>query len=73
MPTQNTPPAETLDLLHGADKIAEFIFGDAKMRKRIYNLAESKAIPTFKLGATLCARRSTIKQWIVDQEQMGLA
>lgn len=71
--TESPPPSQSLDLLIGADKIAEYIYGDAKLRKRIYHLADNRAIPTFRLGNMLCARRSTIVQWIIKQERMATA
>jgi len=56
------------DLLEGADAIAEFMYGDLRKRRRVYYLAERGLIPTFKLGETLCARRSTLVSWIQAQE-----
>ncbi len=56
------------DLLRGADRIAEFIYGDQRHRRRIYHLAERKQLPVFRLGAVLCARRSVLLQWIAAQE-----
>ena len=56
------------DLLTGAGKIAEFIFGTATKRRQVYHLAECGGLPVFKLGATLCARRSTLIAWIEAQE-----
>jgi hypothetical protein len=57
---------EELDLLTGADKIAAFI---GVKPRRIYHLAETKRLPVFRLGATLCARRSTLVKWIEDMER----
>ncbi len=56
------------DLLCGADAIAEFMFGDRRKRRQVYHLAQTGQLPVFKLGATLCARRSTIVEWIEAQE-----
>lgn len=56
------------DLLEGAEGIAEFLFGDAKKRRRVYHLAENKRLPVFRLGAVLCARKSTLMDWIAKQE-----
>jgi hypothetical protein len=65
---------ETLadDLLHGADEIALFVYGDAKQRRKIYHLAETSRFPIFRLGAMICARRSVLKAWIAEQEMRGL-
>ncbi|HVS31356.1 MAG TPA: hypothetical protein VMS98_07860 [Thermoanaerobaculia bacterium] len=57
------------DLLRGADQIAEFMFGTATERRKIYHLAESSKIPVFRLGALLCARKSTLLTWIEAQER----
>ena len=69
-------PAEPLlseDLLEGAAAIAAFMFGDAKKRRRVYQLAEDgrgkDKLPVFRLGDTLCARRSTLQQWIAEREK----
>jgi hypothetical protein len=56
------------DVLRGAEAIAAFIFGDRSKRRQVYHLAETSRLPTFKLGAMLCARRSTILRWIAEQE-----
>ncbi len=56
------------DLLRGADAIADFVYGDPALRRRIYHLAERKQLPVFRLGAVLCARRSVLLRWIAAQE-----
>ena len=60
--TAKTEPVPSLseDLLRGAEQIATFMFGDPKMRRQVYHLAQTGQIPVFKLGSTLCARRSTL-------------
>lgn len=57
------------DLLRGADKIAEFMFGDTKLRRQVYHLSERKNLPVFRLGSTICARKSTLLAWIAEQER----
>jgi len=57
------------DLLRGAGAIAEFLFGDAGERRKVYHLSETSNLPVFKLGALLCARRSTLLEWVADQER----
>ena len=57
-----------LDLLSGADAIAAFM--GLKVR-RVYHLAETERLPVFRLGATLCARRSTLLRWIEGMENQG--
>ena len=56
------------DLLRGAVAIAEFLLGDGGQRRKIYHLAHSGQLPIFRLGSTLCARRSTLIRWIESQE-----
>jgi hypothetical protein len=62
----NTPLAD--DILEGADRIALFLFGDPKQRRRVYWLAEKQSLPVFRLGQSLCARKSTLRQFIERQE-----
>ncbi|PQO22007.1 hypothetical protein C2I36_15370 [Rhodobacteraceae bacterium WD3A24] len=59
------------DLLIGADAIALFVFGDVRHRRRIYYYAtEAKVrMPTFRMGNVICARKSTLLEWIVEQER----
>jgi excisionase family DNA binding protein len=45
------------DLLYGADAIAAFL---GVTRPTVYHLAETKRIPFFKIGKTVCARRATL-------------
>lgn len=70
----SAPPPETRepDLLRGADEIAAFLLGDASERRRVYRLAATGAVPVFKLGATLCARRSVLLAWMTEEERRGL-
>lgn len=59
------------DLLHGADAIAKFMFGDAKHRRKVYYLTGEapKGMPHFKMGSVTCARKSTLLNWIAQQER----
>ncbi len=57
------------DLLRGADKIAEFLFGTETKRRKVYHLASTSRLPVFKLGSLLCARRSVLLDWIASQER----
>ncbi|MBC7285486.1 MAG: hypothetical protein H5U12_29405 [Hoeflea sp.] len=61
------------DLLHGADAIARFMFGDAKHRRKVYYLTgeATKGLPHFKMGSVICARKSTILNWIAEQERFS--
>jgi hypothetical protein len=56
------------DMLRGADEIADFLFGSASQRRKVYHLAATSNLPVFKLGSMICARRSVLIKWIADQE-----
>jgi hypothetical protein len=58
------------DLMSGAGAIAQFMFGDdaEANRRKVYHAADKLGLPCFKIGGTLCARRSTILSWIERQE-----
>ncbi|MHB8267416.1 helix-turn-helix domain-containing protein [Bradyrhizobium sp.] len=57
------------DILHGADGIAAFLYGNEKFRRKIYNLVETKRLPHFRLGNMICARKSVLLAWIKAQEE----
>lgn len=57
------------DILRGAEAIAEFLFGDKSQRRKVYHLAATSHLPTFKLGSMICARRSILLNWIEEQER----
>lgn len=57
------------DILRGADAIASFLYGDASYRRKVYNLVRTRHLPHFRLGATICARKRVLTNWIADQEQ----
>ena len=58
------------DLLHGAGAIALFLFGDANKRRRVYYLASETnlKLPIFRIGNVICARKSTLLEWIEWRE-----
>lgn len=64
------PPS---DVLKGASEIANFLFGTPSRRREVYYLTETSSLPIFKLGAMICARRSTLEAWIASQEQQGVS
>jgi len=68
--TEEACPTLADDLLRGADAIAIFVFGDAKARRKVYYYAgEAKVrMPTFRMGNVICARKSTLRNWIEIQE-----
>lgn len=52
------------DLLMGANAIAAFL---GITPRQTYRLVYDAILPTFKLGGTLAARRSTLTAWLNDQ------
>ena len=61
--------ADELDLLTGAGEIAAFM---RVKPRRVYHLAETRRLPVFRLGSTLCARRATLVRWIEDMEKAAI-
>lgn len=53
------------DLLHGVSAIAGHL---SMSRKQVYHLHDRGQIPTFKIGRTVCARRSTLAKHFAAQE-----
>ena len=51
-------------------EIAAFVFGSTKHRRKVYYYAtNAKArMPVFRIGAIICARKSTLLEWIRLQE-----
>ena len=56
------------DVLYGAEEIAAFVFGDAKHRRRVYSRVASGQLPVFRIGASICARKSVLLGWMEAQE-----
>lgn len=54
------------DLLFGADAIASFL---GMTRRQIYHSASMEHLPIFRIGSSLCCRKSTVVQWIIEREQ----
>jgi len=73
-PFDNTTGAETAtlgdDLLHGAEVIAVFVFGNEKHRRKVYHYAGDAKVrlPVFRIGNVICARKSKLIAWIEAQE-----
>ena len=68
--TGGAMPALSDDILFGARAVALFIYGDdsPKNQRRIYHAGAKLGMPTFQMGSTICARRSTLLKWIEKQE-----
>ncbi len=56
------------DLLKGADAIADYLGMD---RRAIYFAVSKNRLPTFRIGAGVFARKSTITAWIAEQERVS--
>lgn len=58
--------AEDIDLLYGIEAIAACL----RLRPRqVKHRAEAGQIPTFKIGGTVCSRRSTLRRWLNELEK----
>ncbi|MBP1873505.1 excisionase family DNA binding protein [Ensifer adhaerens] len=53
------------DLLMGADAIAGYL---GVTRRQVYRLVYDEIIPSFKLGGTVAARRSSLEKWMMALE-----
>ncbi len=73
-PFSNTTGGDTAtigdDLLHGAEAIAVFVFGNEKHRRKVYYYAGDAKVrlPVFRIGNVICARKSKLIEWIEAQE-----
>ncbi|MGV8939814.1 MAG: helix-turn-helix transcriptional regulator [Allorhizobium sp.] len=56
------------DLLFGAKAIAEFL---GINQRQTYRLIYDGIAPSFKLGGTVAARKSTLTKWLASQEQVA--
>jgi hypothetical protein len=56
------------DLLRTAQEVAGYLFGDRKLRRKVYHLAATSNLPVFKLGSMICARKSVLLKWVTEQE-----
>ena len=65
----SAPESEiAIDILRGAEEIAQFLYGKREERRKVYHLVATSHLPVFKLGSMICARRSVLRKWIEDQE-----
>lgn len=58
------------DLLRGADAIAAFL---GFPRRAVYHSVSKGHLPHFRIGETVCARKSTLTTWISEQERKTAA
>ncbi|WP_065091605.1 helix-turn-helix domain-containing protein [Rhizobium leucaenae] len=62
----NIQEAPRGDLLMGADAIADYL---GVTRRQVYRLVYDQIIPSFKLGGTVAARKSSLTKWMQELEQ----
>lgn len=66
-----TEPVEIAqDIAYGAEAIAVML---GLTGRQVYRLSERARLPIFRIGGTICARRSTVMAWIEEQEQAARA
>lgn len=59
--TMNSANDNERDLLMGASAIADFL---GITRRQAYRLIYDGIVPSFKLGGTVAARRSSLRSWM---------
>jgi excisionase family DNA binding protein len=64
--TANDNNPLSADILQGADAIAAWT---GFKRRTIYHAVTKGSLPTFRVGETICARKSTLTKWIETQEK----
>jgi excisionase family DNA binding protein len=62
--TENTGP----DLLYGVQAIANYL---GVKRRVAYHLIETDRLPVFKIGKTVCSKRSTVSAALEQMEAAG--
>jgi hypothetical protein len=75
LPDSTGPPEPSLseDLLFGAGEISKFVYGTSRRRRAIYHLFEINALPAFRWGGQLCARKSKLMEFIRGRENATLS
>lgn len=63
-------PSQGPDLLYGVPSIAEFL--GIRLRQAKHRV-EKGDIPTFRIGETICARRSSLTAWLAECEAKAQA
>ncbi|WP_404404497.1 DNA-binding protein [Pelagibacterium halotolerans] len=54
------------DLIYGAEAIAAFL---GMSRRQVYHAAEQDHLPVFRIGSTICCRKSTLMTFITEREK----
>ncbi len=58
------PDSYDIDLLHGVREISKVL---GLTERQTYHLIRDGRVPVFKLGGTLCSRRSVLHGWLEQQ------
>jgi excisionase family DNA binding protein len=63
---ERRPADERSELLHGVQDIAAYLgLTDRQVERHIAR----SGLPVFRLGRTVCARRSTLEAWLAELER----
>jgi hypothetical protein len=66
-------PTDTMKVIQGAGRIAEFLYGDETKARSVYHLAKTTDLPVFYLGSSMCAREERLLGWIEARESASRA
>lgn len=67
-PIQNSEPLLDGDIVVGAAAISKML---GITRRAVYHAISEGSIPSFRIGKTICIRRSTAALWIQAQEYLS--
>ena len=69
--TADACPSLADDLLHGAEAIAIFGFGNVSHRRKVYYYASDAKVsmPVFRIDNVICDHKSKLIEWIAAQER----
>lgn len=54
------------DLLYGVGAIAAHL---NLTKRQVYHLASTGGLPTFKIGKTVCGRKTAVEQWLKTRSE----
>lgn len=62
--TRQANGSADFDLLYGGKAIAEVV---GLSENAVYHLCRRQLLPCFKMGDTVCSRRSRLQRWLEEQ------
>jgi hypothetical protein len=75
--TSDVAGKEAHDWIAGAGKIGDYLFPDIPdpraRRRKVYHLIDRGLLPVVKLGGCIRARRSRLRQYIIERENASLS